>query len=44
MAPSQCWLQGMNLRRIVDQFPGKDLRRIDVMNQREGVLGPRLRD
>ncbi len=31
MAPSQCWLQGMNLRRIVDQFPGKDLRRIDVM-------------
>ena len=27
----ECWLQRMNLRRIVDQFPGKDLRRIDLM-------------
>ena len=26
----ECWLQRMNLRRIVDQFPGKDLRRIDI--------------
>ena len=27
----ECWLQRMNLRRIVDQFPGKDVRRIDLM-------------
>ena len=27
----ECWLQRMNLRRIVDQFLGKDLRRIDLM-------------
>ena len=27
----ECWLQRMNLRRIVEQFPGKDLRRIDLM-------------
>ena len=26
----ECWLQHMNLRRIVDQFPGEDLRRIDL--------------
>ena len=26
----ECWLQRMNLRRILDQFPGKDLRRIDI--------------
>ena len=26
----ECWLQRMNLRRIVDQFPGEDLRRIDL--------------
>ena len=27
----ECWLQRMNLRRIVDQFPGENLRRIDLM-------------
>ena len=27
----ECWLQRMNLRRIVDQFPEKDLWRIDLM-------------
>ena len=27
----ECWLQRMNLRRIVNQFPGRDLRRIDLM-------------
>ena len=27
----ECWLQRMNRRRIVDQFPGKDVRRIDLM-------------
>lgn len=26
----ECWLQTMNLQRIVDQFPGQDLRRIDI--------------
>lgn len=27
----ECWLQRMNLQRILDQFPDKDLRRIDIM-------------
>ncbi len=27
----ECWLQRMNLQRVVNQFPGKDLRRIDIM-------------
>ncbi len=27
----ECWLQRMNLRRIVEQFPGSDLWRIDLM-------------
>ena len=27
----ECWLQRMNLQRIVAQFPNKDLRRIDLM-------------
>ena len=26
----ECWLQRMNLQRIVDQFLGEDLRRIDI--------------
>lgn len=26
----ECWLQQMNLKRIVDQFPGEDIRRIDL--------------
>ena len=26
----ECWLQRMNLQRIVDQFPREDLRRIDL--------------
>lgn len=25
-----CWLQRMNLKRIVDQLPGEDVRRIDL--------------
>lgn len=25
-----CWLQRMNLQRLVEQFPGRDLRRIDL--------------
>ena len=27
----ECWLQRMNLRRIAEQFPGRDLRRIDIV-------------
>ena len=27
----ECWLQRMNLIRIADQFPGEDLRRIDII-------------
>lgn len=27
----ECWLQRMNLQRIVSQFPERDLRRIDLM-------------
>ncbi len=27
----ECWLQRMNLRRIVEQFPGEDLWRVDLM-------------
>lgn len=27
----ECWLQRMNLQRIVSQFPDRDLRRIDLM-------------
>ena len=30
-AIGECWLQRTNLRRIVNQFPGKNLRRIDLM-------------
>ena len=25
-----CWLQEMNLPRLIDRFPGRDLRRIDI--------------
>ena len=35
----ECWLQRMNLRRIVDQFPGKDLRRIDLMIGKKELWG-----
>ena len=27
----ECWLQEVNLQRIADQFPGDDLRRIDLL-------------
>jgi RimJ/RimL family protein N-acetyltransferase len=27
----ECWLQQMNLDRILDKYPGKDCRRIDLM-------------
>ena len=35
----ECWLQRMNLRRIVDQFLGKDLRRIDLMIGKKELWG-----
>lgn len=27
----ECWLQRMNLARILEKYPGKDIRRIDLM-------------
>jgi len=27
----ECWLQQMNLERILQQFPGQDIRRADIM-------------
>ena len=27
----ECWLQQMNLKQVIDRFPSKDHRRIDVM-------------
>ncbi|HEV2125846.1 MAG TPA: GNAT family N-acetyltransferase [Chloroflexota bacterium] len=29
-AIGECWLQRMNLPRLIDRFPGRDLRRIDL--------------
>lgn len=33
----ECWLQRMNVRRIQDEFPGRDVRRIDI-----AIGAPRL--
>lgn len=27
----ECWLQEMNLERVLERYPGRDLRRIDLM-------------
>ena len=27
----ECWLERMNLKRVIDAFPGQDVRRIDLM-------------
>lgn len=35
----ECWLQRMNLQRIVSQFPGRDLRRIDLMIGEKALWG-----
>ena len=40
----ECWLQRMNLQRIVAQFPDKDLRRIDLMIGEKELWGLRLWD
>ena len=29
-AVGECWLQRMNVQRILDEFPGRDVRRIDI--------------
>ena len=35
----ECWLQRMNLQRLVVQFPGHDLRRIDLMIGKQALWG-----
>jgi len=35
----ECWLQKMNLPDIIDQYPGRDLRRIDLMIGRKDLWG-----
>ncbi len=35
----ECWLQRMNLRRIIDYFPGKRLRRIDLVIGEKDLWG-----
>lgn len=35
----ECWLQEMNLPRIVDRYPGLDLRRIDLTIGEKGLWG-----
>ena len=34
-----CWLQEMNLLEILDRFPGKDLRRIDLVIGKKDLWG-----
>jgi RimJ/RimL family protein N-acetyltransferase len=38
----ECWLQKMNLPEIIEKFPGKDLRRIDIMIGRKDLWGQGL--
>jgi RimJ/RimL family protein N-acetyltransferase len=38
----ECWLQEMNLPRILDEFPGQDLRRIDIAIGAKHLWGRRL--
>jgi RimJ/RimL family protein N-acetyltransferase/quercetin dioxygenase-like cupin family protein len=38
----ECWLQKMNLPEIIEQFPGKDLRRIDIAIGRKDLWGKGL--
>jgi RimJ/RimL family protein N-acetyltransferase len=35
----ECWLQRMNLQRIVSAFPGQDVRRIDLMIGEKDLWG-----
>jgi aminoglycoside 6'-N-acetyltransferase len=35
----ECWLQRMNLKRILDKYPGRDCRRIDLMIGEKDLWG-----
>jgi RimJ/RimL family protein N-acetyltransferase len=35
----ECWLQRMNLDRILSKYPGKDIRRIDLMIGEKSLWG-----
>lgn len=35
----ECWLEEMNLQRVLDMFPGQDIRRIDLMIGEKGFWG-----
>ena len=35
----ECWLQKMNLERIIKKYPGKDCRRIDIMIGEKDLWG-----
>jgi len=41
-AIGECWLQQMNLPEMIERFPGKDLRRIDLMIGRKDLWGKGL--
>lgn len=36
---SECWLRQMNLKKIIEQFPSKDHRRIDIMIGKKSFWG-----
>ena len=38
----ECWLQKMNLRRILEKYPGRDYRRIDLAIGEKELWGKRL--
>ena len=38
----ECWLQRLNIPEILDRFPGRDLRRIDLMIGRKDLWGQGL--
>jgi RimJ/RimL family protein N-acetyltransferase len=35
----ECWLQRMNLERILEKYPGRDIRRIDLMIGEKSLWG-----
>jgi hypothetical protein len=43
-AVGECWLQHMNLPRILARYPEADCRRIDLLIGEKDLLGPRLRN
>ena len=38
-AISECWLQELNLPRILDRYPDKDCRRIDIAIRKTEITG-----